>query len=528
MTKQTKKSLIKTGNQVGNWEVLAEPTTRKVHVLCKVCNQTTREIDYTILLNDKLRSSSCGCLAKQKSKRNNIKENSRFGYLVVKQPNQPNQRKVLCECNCGSLVEVDYTRLLNGETKSCGCQSNKLRQQTCEDKYGYKHTLESPVIRDQIKQTNTQKYGGTSPAQSEQIKDKMKQTNLTRHGVDNFAKTQKFKHQMRIQSPLTLSTGQPIVQVCDDNQVSKSQAYKVFHEYGEKVFLEYCENYDKHIYSTELAFIDLIKDTFPNLPKYDKTPLEFKINRRPDFRLELNGKILYINVDGLFDHMEGGRRGLDKNYHFDLHQDFQNNNINIFQFRQDELRDQPQVVRSIVCNYFGIHKQLFYARNCFIQKISNKQAQEFYNNNHLMKHSPIASHYGLFCKNTKLLVSCMSVKQKGAQLEIVRFCSSIDTKVSGAFSKLLNSITKQHKCDKILSFCDLRYSTGKSYRLLGFELVQTKLGWSWTDRTKVFNRLKCRANMDNRRLSEKQHAQELRWFKIYDAGQAKYIKNIQK
>jgi hypothetical protein len=44
----------------------------------------------------------------------------------------------------------------------------------------------------------------------------------------------------------------------------------------------------------------------------------------------------------------------------------------------------------------------------------------------------------------------------------------------------------------------------------------------------VFNRLTCRANMDERELSEKEYAAEQGLFKIYDAGQAKYIKILKK
>ena len=29
--------------------------------------------------------------------------------------------------------------------------------------------------------------------------------------------------------------------------------------------------------------------------------------------------------------------------------------------------------------------------------------------------------------------------------------------------------------------------------------------------------------MDDRNLSQKKHAEELKWYKIYDAGQAKYV-----
>jgi len=62
----------------------------------------------------------------------------------------------------------------------------------------------------------------------------------------------------------------------------------------------------------------------------------------------------------------------------------------------------------------------------------------------------------------------------------------------------------------------------------GFEETREALGWKWTDGTNTFNRLKCRANMDKRGLRQAEHAKELGWYKIYDAGQRLYVKKIRR
>lgn len=69
---------------------------------------------------------------------------------------------------------------------------------------------------------------------------------------------------------------------------------------------------------------------------------------------------------------------------------------------------------------------------------------------------------------------------------------------------------------------DLRYGTGNGLKQLGFKLVSVTLGWKWTDTFNTYNRLYCRANMDERRLSENEYAKEMKLFRIYDAGQAKF------
>ena len=76
---------------------------------------------------------------------------------------------------------------------------------------------------------------------------------------------------------------------------------------------------------------------------------------------------------------------------------------------------------------------------------------------------------------------------------------------------------------RITSFVDLRYGSVKSLQKMGFTHVSTSLGWKWTDYQNTFNRLHCRANMDERSLTQEDHAKELKLVKIYDAGQAKLI-----
>ena len=93
-------------------------------------------------------------------------------------------------------------------------------------------------------------------------------------------------------------------------------------------------------------------------------------------------------------------------------------------------------------------------------------------------------------------------------------------------SKLLKSITSSGKFAKVESWVDLRYGNGVSLEKLGFKVSHETLGWKWTDFKNTYNRLKCTAKMDERELSQKEYAEELKWHKIYDAGQRLYTKAI--
>jgi len=155
------------------------------------------------------------------------------------------------------------------------------------------------------------------------------------------------------------------------------------------------------------------------------------------------------------------------------------------------------------------------------------EANAFFQQNHLMGVYRAAKTYGLYTQDNEL-VCCMSLRRSkdDNSLEISRFCSLLYTSVRGGFSKLLKFIEKLHNPSKILSFCDLRYSSGQSYEKLNFKLQATSLGWQWTDFLNIYNRRLCRANMDQRNLTQAEHSAELKWYKIYDAGQAKYVKEL--
>lgn len=48
----------------------------------------------------------------------------RFGKLVVlsQEPSQGHGRVFMCQCDCGRTTRTRASRLLSGETKSCGCR----------------------------------------------------------------------------------------------------------------------------------------------------------------------------------------------------------------------------------------------------------------------------------------------------------------------------------------------------------------------------------------------------------------------
>ena len=533
------KNKIEKGQIYNNWLVLQDPIGRHALCKCQACNHTSKNVEVGSLW--KGTSKSCGCISRQLRKTTNKEK-----YGVDFPTQSPTIRQSIEDTN---LKKYGTTNPFQNTT------IQEKQKATMISKHGIDNALKDNKFRDKIDQTNINKYGSTIAARNEKVKEKAQQTCIERYGVKSYTISTQFKEdreEIMLQKyntihPLqnanilkkfkqtlidtqqinVLSDGNLLSDLYNSKNINSSQACKLYKEYGEKVAVEYINNYSgRHLYSTEIRFKELLREAFSDIEKYDKQPLEFKLNRRPDFRLEKNNKVLYINTDGLFDHSEVGRIAQGKNkYHLDLQQAFVQNGQTIFQFRQDELREKSEIIKSIVLNYFGIFKKKYSARSLIVKSVENKEAKSFFINNHLMGHNQSTKSYGLYTKDTNTLVSCISIKKiKEGNIDISRFGSLLNCSVRGGFSRLLKHVEELYNPLTVTSFCDLRYSTGKSYDMLGFKPVSTTLGWKWTDKTNTFNRLQCRANMDSRKMSQKKYAEELRWHKIYDAGQIKYVK----
>lgn len=358
------------------------------------------------------------------------------------------------------------------------------------------------AVQQKRMETCLKKYGVEYPLQNEEIKDQVKK---------NQIKSGSIKH--------ILSDGETVYQFAERKGINASQAYLIYKAYGEEGLLSYYENYQGPSKSTlEHAFEKMLESEQFFIERYNRFPSKLKY--KPDYKILFNNTSFFINVDGLYYHAE---HKTEKSYHFKMREAFANNQQTLFQFREDEIREKPEIIKSIVRNYFGIYSEKIFARKCTIKKVSSKDSNIFWTENHLM--GPIvAPTFGLYYQDK--LVMAISVKRKKDGIDIARLCSQKNTLVLGGFSKLIKHIEKLYEPKFIQSFVDLRYATGHSYAKQGYQLESITLGFHWTDFRNTFNRLKCRAKMDSRNLTQAEQAKEFGWVKIYDAGQAKYIKHL--
>lgn len=197
-------------------------------------------------------------------------------------------------------------------------------------------------------------------------------------------------------------------------------------------------------------------------------------------------------------------------------------NFNLIHIFSDDWNKRQEIVKSMIRNQLGKIENKIYARNCIVKEITNKQAKEFFDDNHLSGHTKSKIYFGLFYKDS--LASAISLriprhKIYQGKIEIGRFASLINNIVVGGFSKLLKECInwcKKNKISEIITYADLSHGDGSVYSKNGFSYVKdTPLNYWYTDGEVRFDRLSFRAKGG---LSESQIAQKSGVHRIYGCG----------
>lgn len=417
------------------------------------------------------------------------------------------QRNVVSKDSCGK-AECKYKKREDISLVKYGVKNSAQRQEV-KDKIRNSNIerLQSEEFKNQIKKTNLQKYGNENPMLVKSIVDKQKETLLAKYGVDNIMKysntakeAAKKMKETKISKGLIVSyNGKTRPEIASEIGFSRSHFGKLVTEYGIEEALQ-IEPTKTKLEKTFQDFLDEYQIDYS---------CQFRINKKiADFKINNN---LLIEIDGLYWHSDAAK--VDSDYHFKKKSIYEDANYDSLFFREDEIRDKFDIVKSVVLNRLNKSNKLF-ARKCQLDKIDDKTADIYFANNHLMSKGR-GSTYVLTFNNE--IVSALRLKRnKNQDYEISRFCNSKFYSVVGAFSKLLSFAIKDKKPDSIMTFIDKRYGKGDYLKDLNFDYIHTYTSFRWTDGFETFHRLKFPGNSG--------YDQGL--FKIWDCGQAKWVYNL--
>jgi hypothetical protein len=401
-------------------------------------------------------------------------------------------------------------------------RSIEKRKNTCLRLYGATSSLHGTTaaglaVQEKVRATCKSRFGTENPFANAEIQKRSKSTMIQKYGVENISQLRK---------KLVADKNITVEQWFNMQSEPKPASYQSFgamflYGTGSNTFTtEQLEHFLNEFRSAKTKLERLGEQLFEQT-HYNKKPSP-TIPYRPDFKLN---ERVFVNVDGLYWHSENEKA---KNYHVEVRKAFELESYRIFQFYEDEIRNKSSIVSSIVKHAIGKTERKIHARKTEIKNVSQQEATKFLEDNHLMG-SIKGNHIGLYDCVNNCLVSLLTYKvfRKKKCLVVERFCSKNNCLVNGGFSKLLKrllSIAFSKDVNEIHYWTDLRYATGAHLISHGFKIHKETLGWKWSDGINTYNRLRCRANMDDRKLTEKEYAHEKGWYRIYDAGQRLYVK----
>jgi AraC-like DNA-binding protein len=182
-----------------------------------------------------------------------------------------------------------------------------------------------------------------------------------------------------------------------------------------------------------------------------------------------------IEFDGIFWHSYDKQETTDQRlYHLDKTQRCKEKNITLFHIFENEWLDpnKQDIWKSIISRAICFPGRRIFARKCKIEIVNVADKKKFVNDNHLQGDVPSSTNIGLYYNNE--LVSVMTFGRprfnNKYSWEILRYCTKKYTSIIGGASKIWKYFLNNYE-GSIISYCDIRYSTGNIYKLLGFKYL---------------------------------------------------------
>lgn len=303
--------------------------------------------------------------------------------------------------------------------------------------------------------------------------------------------------------------------------IFKSDTYTYINKKYLDLFNEYIKtNHSKGVSNKELELLEFIKGVYSgdikthvkNILKDDDTYYELDIYiPNKNIAIEFNGTYWHSSLN------------VSKNYHFNKSKLCENLGIrliHIYEYEWDNLSVRD-IIKSMLIIALGEVENKIYARNCIIRKITNIEARDFNNKNHLQGHRNAQVTYGLFYNDRLVQLMSFSKTKYNRNLrddnswEIIRGCPGSNNVVVGGVSKLFKKFIKDYCPDKIFSYCDFNKFDGKGYIAIGMQFIGytgPDMKWVLYDRSVV-----------NRRPSKHAELKSSSMAQIYGSGSKKYL-----
>lgn len=387
------------------------------------------------------------------------------------------------------------------------------------------HNVKSPghskEIRNKIKQTCNEKYGCDSPLQVQDFIDQRVKTRRKKHYGEklmNLLDDPEWVNKI-FQEQLN---GKTVAQIADEVGILSNNLGKIFNKHG----LEPVQHGTRYL---ESKLRDYFINKGINVDFRNK-----KIIKPKEIDLVFPDIKFGVECDGAYYHSEEFEK--DQNYHLNKTINSAKAGYELWHFWDWEIADKWTCVTDKINSKLGLNKSIG-ARKLKIKIIDGHVKTDFVNSYHIQNDCKSSINIGLVDNNDQLLMIATFGKSrfnKNYKFELLRMCSKHGISIAGGASKLLKYFSNSYMQpdETLISYCNLRFSTGNVYEKIGFTKLRENLpGYCYTRRglysgsRNQWTKKDCAKKLDifETKLSEVDNMKMNGYYRLWDCGQAVYI-----
>ncbi len=142
---------------------------------------------------------------------------------------------------------------------------------------------------------------------------------------------------------------------------------------------------------------------------------------------------------------------------------------------EDQWKSKEELIKSRISSILG-ENQRIYARKCILKRVDKSTCDEFLEANHLLGTCNSGFRLGLYVGLNLVAIAAFSKSRIMVDsdvyyrsYELIRFASLRNYTVVGGLNKLLTGFITEKNAKHIMTYIDLEWGEGKSFKSLGFK-----------------------------------------------------------
>lgn len=464
--------------------------------------------------------------------------------------NASQKAKIICQCDyCGVIFERLKHNIKRSwrvlETDSCPNKVciQKKRVKSNLELFGTENPFENEDIKKKIIEANIEKYGVSNVMHNEDIKKKRDKTIQEIYNCDNVFSNEVIKDKIKATNRKNLGVDNPtqnadVRKKQQDTLESKTGVRHALQhpDYRQKAMETCINNYGYFPVNRYGATQKEIEDWLNSFG------FNFKSNRNlikgKEIDLYDQNKKLAIEYCGLHWHHEFSPEPRLKNYHFYKHKQCLEQGIQLITIFSDEWEKRKNQCKSHIKSILGINDARLFARKCEIKEIQKEEGRDFFEKYHIQGANSLGIvFFGIFHRDE--LCGAISLGRHNRQysnLVLDRLCFRDGIQIVGGASRLFSHCVKWAKSQgktEIISFSDNRWSIGRVYEALGFEMdFESAPDYSYVNIQKPNERLSKQSQKKNvtgcpADITEYEWAHKNGLARIWDCGKKRWVFKIE-